>query len=78
MRLLLDAGAEVNAYPGTTHNALYNASLNNREAIVRMLLAAGADMNDNESAKSAAAHDAMFLRIAMQQGNLYANQETNK
>jgi ankyrin repeat protein len=40
--MLLAAGADVNAQGGEYNNALYAASVEGRERVVQMLLAAGA------------------------------------
>ena len=45
MQMLLDKGADVNAQPGYSGNALYVASLRGHDQVVQMLLDKGADVS---------------------------------
>ena len=74
VRLLLEAGADVNAFDGQYRNALHAASSAGRVTTVRLLLDQGADVNATDGVRSTALQAAISVgcekttRLLLDQG----------
>ncbi|KAJ7481648.1 ankyrin repeat-containing domain protein [Mycena latifolia] len=69
-RVLISSGADVNARGDTLDSALYAASFNGHEAVVRLLLDNGADFGSALQAASAKGNEAMGADVNIKGGRL--------